>query len=420
MESYNGEENNNKKNRRWPKIVIIAALFVGCTCAAFFIGNNLATRGYIFGSIPSSASNDLGQVPDISKYSDLFSLRNLIISKYDGKIDDDELLQGAMKGMAEALGDPYTVYMDSKQYTDFIEASNNFYGIGAQLGVKDDRVTIIAPLEGSPAEKAGLRAGDIILQVDDYVVNDTNTEEVVSRVRGKEGEAVVLTIQRGDADPFEVTIVREEIQSESVKGEMIEGNIGYIQITSFSDEEVSDKFTTKLNELKSAGMEKLILDLRGNPGGYLSECVKIASNFIPEGETVTYTIDKYDEKIVSKSIGGDAQGMPLVVLVNEGSASASEVVTEAFKDYKVATVVGTKTFGKGIVQQLIPFEQSNGETCALKITTSKYYSPKGTNIHGVGIEPDVTVELSEEILSQDYSREIDNQFQKALEIIREK
>ena len=167
-------------------------------------------------------------------------------------------------------------------------------------------------------------------------------------------------------------------------------------------------------------MERLILDLRGNPGGYLDKCVEIASNFIPEGEMITYTIDKYDNKQVSLSQGGEVIGMPLVVLVDRGSASASEVVTGALKDNNVATVVGTTTFGKGIVQQLVPFKESDGDIGAIKVTTSKYYCPNGENIHGKGIEPDITVELSEEVLSQDYSRDIDTQFQKALEVIREK
>ena len=162
-------------------------------------------------------------------------------------------------------------------------------------------------------------------------------------------------------------------------------------------------------------MERLILDLRGNPGGYLDKCVEIASNFIPKGEMITY-----DNKQVSLSQGGNTIGMPLVVLVNGGSASASEVVTGALKDNNVATVIGTTTFGKGIVQQLIPFVQSDGDTGAIKVTTSKYYCPNGENIHGKGIEPDINVELSEEVLSQEYSRDIDTQFQKALEVIRQK
>ena len=164
-------------------------------------------------------------------------------------------------------------------------------------------------------------------------------------------------------------------------------------------------------------MKKLILDLRGNPGGYLDQCVEIASHFIKEGEIVTYTIDKYDQKVVSKSKGGDLLGTPLVVLVDGGSASASEVVTGALRDHQAATIIGTNTFGKGIVQQLISLPDNEG---GLKVTTSKYYTPNGENIHGTGIAPEITVEIPQEVLEAEYSRDIDPQFQKALEIIREK
>ena len=420
MENYSREEKEGRKDKfKWLKIAVIAVLFIGTGIGMFYGGNIAATKGFILTRVPEKVVEDLGKISDSDKYSDLFELRSLLMAKYDGDIDDTVLLEGAMKGMASALGDPYTVYMNSEEYVDFVESNNNFYGIGAQIGVRDEKVVIIAPIAGSPAERAGIRAGDVILRVDDYDVTDANSEEVVSRVRGEEGVPVKLTVKRGQ-QTLQFDVVREEIQSESVKGEILEGNIGYIQITTFSDEDVSIKFTEKLNELKESGMERLILDLRGNPGGYLDKCVEIASNFIPEGEMITYTIDKYDNKQVSLSQGGEVIGMPLVVLVDRGSASASEVVTGALKDNNVATVVGTTTFGKGIVQQLVPFKESDGDIGAIKVTTSKYYCPNGENIHGKGIEPDITVELSEEVLSQDYSRDIDTQFQKALEVIREK
>ena len=339
MENFKREEKESRKDKfKWLKVAAIAVLFVGTGIGMFYGGNIAATKGFILTGVPEKAAGDLGKISDANKYSDLFELRSLLMAKYDGDIDDTVLLEGAMKGMASALGDPYTVYMNSDEYKNFIESNNNFYGIGAQIGVRDEKVVIISPIEGSPADRAGIKAGDVILQVDDYEVTDANSEEVVSRVRGEEGD----------------------------------------------------------------------------------KCVEIASNFIPKGEMITYTIDKYDNKQVSLSQGGNAIGMPLVVLVNGGSASASEVVTGALKDNNVATVIGTTTFGKGIVQQLIPFVQSDGDTGAIKVTTSKYYCPNGENIHGKGIEPDINVELSEEVLSQEYSRDIDTQFQKALEVIRQK
>ena len=418
LKNLSENKSNNSKVKVLKYIVLIAVL--GATyLGVFYLGNMVATKGVIMGTVPEKAIDDLSQVGDVSKYYNLFNLRNMLFSTYDGEIDDEKLLEGAMKGMADAIGDPYTVYMNQDEFVTFIESSQgSFYGIGAQLGIRDNNVTIIAPVEGSPAEKAGLKAGDIILKVDDYEVNELNTEAVVSRVRGEEGVPVTLTIKReGVENPLEIEIVRAEIKTESVKGEILEDGIGYIQLTTFSDEEVSDKFVEKLNELKQQGMKKLILDLRGNPGGYLNECVEIASNFIPEGEVITYTIDKYDKKVISNSLGGDAIGMPLVVLVDGGSASASEVVTGALRDYEVATIVGTRTFGKGIVQQLRVLPNDMG---GLKVTTSKYYTPNGENIHGTGIEPNIVVEIPQEVLDMDYDRSIDPQLQKALEVIREK
>lgn len=419
MEDLNrGEKNSKRGGMKALKVILIIIVLLVSHGVILYLGNTLAINGVIFNRAPQKAVEDLSNVGDTSKYKHLFSLRDLIYSKYDGEIDDQKLLEGAMKGMAAAVQDPYTVYMTKEEFDTFMESSQgSFYGIGAQLGVRDNKVTIIAPIEGSPAEKAGLKAGDVILKVDDYEVVDVNTEAVVSRVRGEEGKSVMLTIQRDNGEPFEVEIVRAEIKNESVKGEMLDEATAYIQISTFSDEEVSQKFTDKLNELNAQGMKKLVLDLRGNPGGYLDQCVEIASHFIKEGEIVTYTIDKYDQKVVSKSKGGDLLDIPLVVLVDGGSASASEVVTGALRDHDAATIIGTNTFGKGIVQQLISLPDNEG---GLKVTTSKYYTPDGENIHGTGIAPDITVEIPKEILEVEYSRDIDPQFQKALEVIKEK
>lgn len=421
MEDLNKEEFKLKKKKyKFLKSLIFVVVSLITYFAVFYLGNNLATKGIVIGGdVPKKAVSDLEKINDSGKYSNLFNLRSMLFSMYDGEIDDEKLLEGAMKGMAEALGDPYTVYMDKNEFNSFMESSQgSFYGIGAQIGIRNNNVTIIAPIEGSPAEKAGIKAGDIILKIDDYEVTDLNTDTVVSKIKGAKGESVRLTLKReGIEEPFEVTVVRAEIKTQSVKGEIIEDGIGYIQISSFSDEEVSNKFTEKLNELKNAGMKKLILDLRGNPGGYLNECVKIASNFIPNGEVITYTIDKYNKKVVSNSVGGDAIGIPLVVLVDGGSASASEVVTGALRDYQAATIIGTTTFGKGIVQQLKVLPNDMG---GLKVTTSKYYTPKGENIHGTGITPDIIVEIQKEMTEKNYDRSIDPQFKKALEVIKEK
>ena len=319
--------------------------------------------------------------------------------------------------MTQSLKDPYTVFMNSDEYKSFTEQSEgHFVGIGAQLGIKDDKVTVVAPLEGSPAEKAGLKAGDVILKVDGKELEEVNVEKTVAMIKGEQGKPVTLTVSREGSDYIDITIVRDVVKIISVKGELIDNNIGYIQIASF-DEDVAKDFKEKIVELKNQGMKGMILDLRGNPGGFLNEAVKVASEFIPKGKVITYTIDKYDNKQESKSIGGDAEGIPLVILIDGGSASASEVVTGALRDYEAGTTIGTTSFGKGVVQQLIEFKDGNG---GLKVTTSKYYTPNGENIHKVGIKPDIEVEIPEELSKKEYDRSIDPQFNKGLEVIKEK
>lgn len=413
--------NGSMKNRISKKRIIIISMIIILIISNlgfFYLGNKFAFTTIGLKGMNSDVANDLKAIKDTEKYDLLFEVRNTILSKYDGEIDDEKLLQGAIKGMTLSLQDPYTVFMNSEEYKDFVEQSEgHFVGIGAQLGIKDNKVMVVAPIEGSPADEAGLKAGDIILKVDDALLEEANLEKTIAIIRGEEGTEVKLTVQReGEENPLDIKIVRGVVNMVAVKGEMIDEAVGYIQISSF-DENVAKDFEEKIVELKKSGMTGLILDLRGNPGGFLGESVKVASQFIPKGDTITYTIDKYDKKIESKSVGGEAIGMPLVVLIDGGSASASEVVTGALRDYEVATTVGVNTFGKGVVQQLIEFDDGLG---ALKVTTSRYYTPNGENIHEIGIKPDIEVEIPEELLVGSYDRSKDPQFIKALEVINEK
>lgn len=415
------EENNNKRVKRNYKksliIVGVVIVFLLSNLMFFYLGNTVAFSGVSLRSISEDVAKDVSEVKDVKKYELLFQVRDALLTKYDGEIDDNELLEAAIKGMTQSLNDPYTVFMNSDEYQSFTEQSEgHFVGIGAQLGVKDDKVTVVAPIEGSPAEKAGLKAGDVILKVDGKELEEVNVEKTVAMIKGEQGKPVTLTVSREGSDYIDITIVRDVVKIISVKGELIDNNIGYIQIASF-DEDVAKDFKEKIVELKNQGMKGMILDLRGNPGGFLNEAVKVASEFIPKGEVITYTIDKYDNKQESKSIGGDAEGMPLVILIDGGSASASEVVTGALRDYEVGTTIGTTSFGKGVVQQLIEFKDGNG---GLKVTTSKYYTPNGENIHKVGIKPDIEVEIPEELSQKEYDRSIDPQFNKGLEVIKEK
>lgn len=414
------EKNNQVKKRSLKKPVIITSVivvFLFSNIFLFYLGNVLAINGITIRDISKDVMSDLSDIKDVKKYELLFQVRNALLAKYDGEIDDEKLLESAIKGMTDSLNDPYTVFMNAEEYKAFMEQSEGeFVGIGAHLGIKEDKVTVIAPIEGSPAEIAGLQPGDIIIEVDGKELVDPTLDNTVAMIRGEEGTDVTLTVQRNDSETLDIVITRDVIKVEAVKGEIIDGNIGYLQITSF-DEDVADEFKNTIIELKDKGMTGMILDLRGNPGGFLNEAVEVASQFIDEGKVITYTIDKYDNKIESKSIGGEAIGMPLVVLIDGGSASASEVVTGALRDYGAATTIGEKSFGKGIVQQLIEFEDGN---VGLKVTTSKYYSPNGENIHKIGITPDIEVSIPEENLKMEYDRSIDTQYLKAIEVIKDK
>lgn len=418
MDKSNNNESSKKSASKKVIITIAVVIMVVISNIGFFyLGNEFAFSGIRLNGINSDVANDIKDIRDIDKYSLFFEVRNALLTKYDGEIDDDQLLQAAIKGMTLSLQDPYTVFMNGEEYRAFMEQSEgHFVGIGAQLGIKDDKVTVVAPIEGSPADKAGVKAGDVILAVDDVPLAEANVEKTIALIKGEEGKSVKLKLQRNDDEPMDVSIVRGVVNMIAVKGEMIDETVGYIQIASF-DENVAEDFKNKIVELKDVGMKGLIVDLRGNPGGFLGESIKVASQFIPEGKTVTYTIDKYDKKIESKSVGGVAEGMPLVVLIDGGSASASEVVTGALRDYGAATTVGVNSFGKGVVQQLLEFKNGNG---GLKVTTSKYYTPNGENIHKIGIKPDIEVKIPEELLDKPYDRTQDPQFNKGLEVIKEK
>ena len=358
---------------------------------------------------------------EISKFQKLFLVKNKLYEYYDGKIDDDVLVEGAIKGMTNSLEDPYTVFMNKKEFLDFNTQTEGAYtGLGLQVGVKEDNIVVIAPFDASPAKKAGVLSGDIIEKVNGTEVSGKELEKAVSMMKGKENEAVTLTLNRKGKGSFDLSMKRAKIELITVKGEMLEGNIGYIQLTMF-DEHTSANFHKKLTELQDKGMKSLIVDLRGNPGGLLNECVDVTSNFVPKGKVITYTIDKDEKRKDYNSIGGSAIGMPLTVLTDEGTASASEIFSGAVRDYKVGTLVGEKTFGKGVVQTML-YTSAEGfdDGTALKVTISKYYTPDGENIHHIGIKPEINVVYPQELKEKPYDRKLDPQFKKALEIAKGK
>lgn len=348
-------------------------------------------------------------------WSKMDRIRNQIYELYDGPIEEEALLEGAIKGMVNSLGDPYSQFYNAEEYSKLNEdSSGKFVGVGIQINVKDDNIVVVAPIDGSPAKEAGIQSGDVIIRIDDEVYRGSDIDAAVSYMRGEEGTPVTLTIRR-DEDELDFTIVRREITTKSVRYEMLEGAIGYITLSQFT-QDVDQEFQEALDDLAGQGAEGYLVDLRGNPGGYLRESIDIASNFIPRGEVVVSTRDKHDNKHDDLSSGGDYIGVPLVVLIDVGSASASEVVAGALKDYGAATLVGTKTYGKGIVQTVMDLPDGEG----LKLTVASYYSPKGTNIHQIGIVPDITVEYPEDLTVEEYTKEKDTQLQKGIEVLKER
>ena len=330
-------------------------------------------------------------------------------------VDEQTLEDGIYKGMVESLGDPYSTYYAPDELEQIQEKTEGiYYGIGAYIGIDTEtslpRLTGI--IDGTPAQESGLRAGDLIYQVDGTDVQGLELEQVTSLVKGEEGTTVHLTIIReGESDYLEIDVVRRQVESPTVNQEMLDDRIGYIQITEF-DTVTLDQFTEALAVCRGKGMEGLILDLRGNPGGNLSTVCEIARQILPEG-LIVYTEDKNGKRAEYSCDGEHEMTEELVVLVDGNSASASEILAGAIKDYGIGTLVGTTTFGKGIVQRIISLTDGS----AVKLTVSHYYTPNGNNIHEVGIEPDVEIAFDGDAY---YNDDVDNQLQKAIEVMNEK
>ena len=414
MDQINGQKNNNKRKIIMRIIKITVSLLV--IAIAFTAGNIVSGYGYNInthiGLSSSQASNS-----EVRQFATLFEVKHELEKNYDGDIDQDKLVEGAVKGMTASLQDPYTLYMTLDEYNKYMDSnSGEFMGIGVYIESKDNKVVVTSTIPGGPAEKAGIIAGDVIYSANGETLAG-DTQKAVSIITGPEKATIKLVIIRNDSQEIDLDVDRDKVKSVSVAGDMVNDKVGYIALSNF-DLNVSKDFTSKLQDLKDNGMKGLIIDLRNNGGGYLNEAVNIASQFIPKGDTITYTIDKYNKKAVMQSVGGIEEKMPVVILTNGNTASASEVVTGALKDYNIAQSVGTTTFGKGIVQ--LPYELPNKDG-GLKVTVSKYYTPNGNNIHKIGIAPDYEVKLTEDQAKMNpYDRNKDPQFLKALEVIQNK
>ena len=397
-------------------VLVTVWIAVGVTYARYFITINKLKKQ---AKVETTLDAD-GEVVSETDYEPLLSgsvsaklstIEHLIRKNYYKEVDTKTLRDGLYDGLLESLGDPYSEYYSEEELEQVRQDTKGiYYGIGAyvSLDTETSLPVITGIISGTPTEEAGLQSDDIIYKVDGTETTGLTTTEVVTLIKGEEHTKVVLTLVR-EGDTFDVEVERRKVESPTVQYHMEEDNIGYIQLTEFADVS-TDQFTEAMAVLRGQGMEGLIIDLRSNGGGNLSTCCDIARQILPKG-LIVYTQDKYGKGEQFECDGKREIDIPLVVLVNGYSASASEILTGAVKDYGIGVIMGTKTYGKGIVQQIM----SLNDGTAMKVTISKYFTPKGNYIHEVGIEPDIEVEFDGEAYKKDKT---DNQINAAIEQIK--
>lgn len=403
---------NRKDGRRsfWSGLIVgvFMVLIVGCG----YFGGKYLYRALVLGQ-PVNAPR--GAVMTSAAAQKIDILEEMIGEYYLEDVEPAKLEQGLYRGVVDALGDPYSVYYSPEELEELQNKTQGiYYGIGAKVGLDPDTqlARITGVIEDSPAQEAGLMANDLIYMVDGESVQGMDLNSIVAKVKGDEGTKVHLTVIReGENDYLEFDVTRRKLNNETVVYEMLEDRIGYILIEEFDDVTV-DQFTDALATCKGSGMAGLVLDLRGNPGGNMDAVCEIARMLLPEG-LIVYTEDKNGQREEYTCDGAHQLECPLVVLVDGNSASASEILAGAVKDYGIGTLVGTTTFGKGIVQRIMRLSDGS----AVKLTVSKYYTPKGHNIHKIGIEPDIEVPFEPEPYQLDGT---DNQLNRALEVLKEK
>lgn len=418
----------------WVLAVFLA--FSGCLYAAEKVQSAPAASA---AQVTPAAPVAPEKAEDIYKQLELFSdALSMVRSEYVDNVKSKDLIYGALKGMVQSL-DKFSEFMDPESYAEMkVETEGEFGGIGIEIGIKDDILTVIAPIDDTPAYKAGLKAGDRIVKINKDITRGITLLEAVKKLRGKAGTPVTVTVLReGEGKVLDFTITRDIIKVKSVKNpKILEDKIAYVKLSIFQERSARD-LEDALVELEKQGMDSLILDLRNDPGGLLNVAAEVAGKFLPTGEMIVYTKGRNNKQEMEFRVKEKKPrtGYPMVVLVDQGSASGSEIVAGALQDHKRAVLVGMKTFGKGSVQTVIPLSDGS----AIRLTTSKYYTPNGRSIHGQGIMPDIVVEFKsvkkEDLLKGDpeevferlkenpeqpsvKKEEYDNQLQAAIDVIK--
>jgi carboxyl-terminal processing protease len=360
---------------------------------AFVIGALLVVLTLsLGGSAVSKVTDNAATYEQLRLFTEVLSI---VQSQYVDEVPPKELIYSAIKGTLRGL-DPHSSFLDPDSYREMqVETTGSFGGLGIEITLKDDILTVVAPIEGTPAYRAGLNTGDRIIKIDGLSTKDMQLADAVKRMRGKPGTKVTISVVReGWTEPHDFDIVREQIRVQSVRSHELGDGIAYIKLRQFQEQSPHDIEAVLEKFAKNGAMKALILDLRNNPGGLLTAAVEISEKFVEDGKLVVYTegrVRNQNMRFTAHAKKGFAQ-MPMVVLVNQGSASASEIVAGALQDYGRAVLVGTQTFGKGSVQTIIPLSDGSG----LRLTTAKYFTPKGRSIHGKGITPDIIVEIPKE------------------------
>lgn len=393
------------------KIIMLVVLVAFIT---FLITSIVMYQYFTNDSFGKSIVQKSEQTSDIAET--LEDYRKIIDKYYLGDIDEEKLKEGAIAGYIKGLDDEYTEYISKEDMADYMaDTTGNFVGIGVYM-VQDteaNKIMVLSPIKGSPAEKAGLQPGDYIIAVDGVTYTGEQMTEASNKIKGETGTTVKLQIQRKD-ETLDIELTRENIKVNPVEGEVLENNIGYIEFSSF-DDGTAEEFKTKFEELQGKGIKSLIIDLRNNGGGIVDEALEIANYILDKDSVILYEVDKNNNETVEKTTDDPIINMPIVILTNENTASSSEILAGALKDHKKSTIVGEKTYGKGVIQRLLTLPDGSG----LKITSEKYLTPNRTEINKVGIEPDEKVELPETVTNiLNVEKNEDTQLQKAIEILK--